>query len=92
MNLFAALPEKGETEKTPVRTALIESWKQIIVGTARAALLGVGGFYLVTAFVVYYGVRILGYSSNVMLLGGRGAVQRHFSANDGGYTSRIRRP
>ena len=35
-----------------------------------AALLGVGGFYLVTAFVVYYGVSILGYSSQLMLLGG----------------------
>jgi MFS family permease len=57
--VFAQLREKGETERTPVRTVVVESWKQIIVGTA-TALLGVGGFYLVTAFVGYYGVRILG--------------------------------
>ena len=67
--VFTELKQKGETEKAPVRAVLAESWKQIVVGTA-TALLGVGGFYLVTAFVVYYGVRILGYSSSVMLLGG----------------------
>jgi MFS family permease len=67
--VFAELMQKGETAKTPVRTVLVESWRQIVVGTA-TALLGVGGFYLVTAFVVYYGVRILGYTPGVMLLGG----------------------
>jgi MFS family permease len=67
--VFTQLVDKGETERSPVRTVLVESWKQIVVGTA-TALLGVGGFYLVTAFVVYYGVRILGYSSSVMFLGG----------------------
>lgn len=67
--VFLELKAKGETERTPVRTVLVQSWKQIVVGTA-TALLGVGGFYLVTAFVVYYGVRILGYPASVMLLGG----------------------
>ncbi|WP_104052814.1 MULTISPECIES: MFS transporter [unclassified Arthrobacter] len=67
--VFAELLEHGQVEKTPIRTTLKDSWKQIIVGMA-AALLGVGGFYLVTAFVVYYGVSILGYSSQLMLLGG----------------------
>ncbi|MET4058670.1 MFS family permease [Arthrobacter sp. UYP6] len=67
--VFAELLEHGQVEKTPIRTTLVESWKHIIVGMA-AALLGVGGFYLVTAFVVYYGVSILGYSSQLMLLGG----------------------
>ena len=67
--VFAELLEHGQTEKTPIRTTLSESWKQILVGMA-AALLGVGGFYLVTAFVVYYGVAILGYPSQLMLLGG----------------------
>ncbi|RAC06427.1 MFS transporter, partial [Burkholderia multivorans] len=33
------------------------------------ALLGVGGFYLVTAFCVYYGVNILGYDDSLLLLG-----------------------
>jgi MFS family permease len=71
--VFAELMETGETEKAPVRTVLAESWKHIIVGTA-TALLGVGGFYLVTAFVVYYGVRILGYPSKIMFLGGMAAA------------------
>ena len=67
--VFAELLEHGQVEKTPIRTTLVDSWKHILVGMA-AALLGVGGFYLVTAFVVYYGVAILGYSSQLMLLGG----------------------
>ncbi|MEV7647297.1 MFS transporter [Arthrobacter sp. NPDC089319] len=67
--VFAELMEHGQVEKAPIRTTLRESWKHIIIGMA-AALLGVGGFYLVTAFVVYYGVNILGYSAQLMLLGG----------------------
>lgn len=67
--VFVELMEHGETEKAPIRTVLVNHWKHIIVGMA-AALLGVGGFYLVTAFVVYYGVAILGYDASLMLLGG----------------------
>jgi MFS family permease len=67
--VFAELLEHDQVEKSPIRTTLRESWKHIIIGMA-AALLGVGGFYLVTAFVVYYGVNILGYSAQLMLLGG----------------------
>ncbi|TJY72575.1 MHS family MFS transporter [Arthrobacter sp. CAU 1506] len=67
--VFAELMEHDQVEKAPIRTTLRESWKHIIIGMA-AALLGVGGFYLVTAFVVYYGVNILGYSAQLMLLGG----------------------
>jgi len=66
--VFAELMEANATEKAPIRTVLRQSWKHIIVGMA-AALLGVGGFYLVTAFVVYYGTKILGYSASLMLLG-----------------------
>ncbi|WP_372697540.1 MFS transporter [Arthrobacter sp. JSM 101049] len=65
--VFAELMEAGATEKAPISTVLKQSWKQIIVGMA-AALLGVGGFYLVTAFMVYYGTKILGYSASLMLL------------------------
>lgn len=65
--VFAELMEAGATEKAPIRTVLRQSWKHIIVGMA-AALLGVGGFYLVTAFMVYYGTKILGYSASLMLL------------------------
>jgi MFS family permease len=67
--VFTELMEHDQVEKAPIRTTLAESWKQIIIGMA-AALLGVGGFYLVTAFVVWYGVNVLGYSSRLMLLGG----------------------
>lgn len=65
--VFTELMEAGATEKAPIRTVLKQSWKHIIVGMA-AALLGVGGFYLVTAFMVYYGTQILGYSASLMLL------------------------
>ncbi len=67
--VFKELMEKGETEKAPIRTTLKESWKQIGMGMA-AGMLGIGGFYLVTAFVVWYGVNILKYESSLMLLGG----------------------
>ncbi|MGW9020313.1 MFS transporter [Leucobacter chromiiresistens] len=66
--VFRQLEESGEVDKTPVASTFKHSWKQIIVGMA-AALLGVGGFYLVTAFCVYYGVNVLGYDSSLMLLG-----------------------
>lgn len=66
--VFTELMEQGETAKAPIRTTLVKSWKHIIVGMA-ASLLGVGGFYLVTAFMVWYGVNVLGYSSSLMLLG-----------------------
>ncbi|MEV8338695.1 MFS transporter [Leucobacter sp. NPDC077196] len=66
--VFRQLEESGEIDKTPVASTFKHSWRQIIVGMA-AALLGVGGFYLVTAFCVYYGVNVLGYESSLMLLG-----------------------
>jgi MFS family permease len=66
--VFRQLEESGEVEKSPIRTTFRDSWKQIIVGMA-AALLGVGGFYLVTAFCVWYGVNVLGYDDSLLLLG-----------------------
>ncbi|QBE49149.1 MFS transporter [Leucobacter triazinivorans] len=66
--VFRQLEESGEIEQSPVLTTFRNSWKQIIIGMA-AALLGVGGFYLVTAFCVWYGVNVLGYESSLMLLG-----------------------
>ncbi|WP_084499529.1 MFS transporter [Brevibacterium album] len=66
--VFQELMESDEIVKAPVSTTLRESWKHIIVGMA-AALLGVGAFYLVTTFVVWYGVNVLGHSDQVMLLG-----------------------
>ncbi|WP_416443882.1 MFS transporter [Leucobacter sp. HNU] len=66
--VFRQLEESGEVVKSPVLTTFRDSWRQIIVGMA-AALLGVGGFYLVTAFCVWYGVNVLHYDSSLMLLG-----------------------
>ncbi|WP_425547657.1 MFS transporter [Brevibacterium daeguense] len=66
--VFQELMEADELEKAPISTTLRQSWKQIIIGMA-AALLGVGGFYLVTTFVVWYGVNVLGESAETMLLG-----------------------
>ncbi len=66
--VFRQLEESGEVSQSPVRTTLRESWRQIIIGMA-AALLGVGGFYLVTAFCVWYGVNVLGYDDSLLLLG-----------------------
>lgn len=67
--VFEELMEKGETAQSPVRETLGGYWRHILVGMA-AGLLGIGGFYLVTAFVVWYGVNVLEYDRTVMLLGG----------------------
>lgn len=67
--IFREMAESGETVKSPVSATFNQSWKQIIVGMA-AGLLGIGGFYLVTAFVVWYGKTVLGYTQELMLLGG----------------------
>lgn len=67
--VFKMLQQEDEIEKSPIVATLRESWRQIIVGMA-AAFLGVGGFYLVTAFFVWYGVNQLHYDSSLMLLGG----------------------
>ncbi|MGO1544486.1 MAG: MFS transporter [Gulosibacter sp.] len=66
--VFTELMEQGETAKSPVLDTFRYYWKHIFMGMA-AGLLGIGGFYLVTAFIVWYGVNVLGYTSNLMLLG-----------------------
>ena len=66
--VFRELEELGEVEQSPIRTTFKESWRQIIVGVF-AATLGVAGFYLVTAFMVWYGVNVLDYPSPLLLLG-----------------------
>ena len=55
---FEALMESGETEHAPIRGVLTKSWRQILVGMC-SALLGIGGFYLITSFVVFYGTKVL---------------------------------
>ncbi|MEV7603880.1 MFS transporter [Paenarthrobacter sp. NPDC089322] len=65
---FEALMESGETEHAPIRGVLKNSWRQILVGMC-SALLGIGGFYLITSFVVFYGTKILKLPSELLLLG-----------------------
>lgn len=66
--VFRQIEEAGEIEQTPVRTAFVHSWRQLLIGMA-SCLLGMGGFYLVTTFCVWYGVNVLKYPSTLMLLG-----------------------
>jgi len=63
---FEALMEEGETEHAPIRGVLGSSWKQVLVGAA-TTMLGVGGFYLVTTFVVFYGATVLKIDRNLLL-------------------------
>ena len=65
---FEALMESGETEHAPIRGVLTKSWRQILVGMC-SALLGIGGFYLITSFVVFYGTKILKMPSEILLPG-----------------------
>ncbi|ALV45207.1 MFS transporter [Arthrobacter alpinus] len=65
---FAALMESGETEHAPIRGVLKNSWRQILVGMC-SALLGIGGFYLITSFVVFYGTKVLHLSYGLLLMG-----------------------
>jgi len=65
---FEALMEAGETEHAPIRGVLTKSWRQILVGMC-SALLGIGGFYLITSFVVFYGTKVLKMPSEVLLAG-----------------------
>jgi MFS family permease len=60
--------ERGETEQAPIRQVLKTALPQIIVGMA-TALLGIGGFYLITTFVISYGTQVLKLPSQLMLLG-----------------------
>ncbi|OYO00409.1 MFS transporter [Enemella evansiae] len=66
--VFRELEETGGLEKSPLLAVLRQSWLQILIGSA-VAFLGVGGFYLVTTFVVSYGTNTLGMSKNLLLLG-----------------------
>ena len=66
--VFEALKEEGEVEKAPFIAIFKNNWLQIIIGVL-VAVVGVAGFYLVTSFVVWYGVNILGYTQDLMLIG-----------------------
>lgn len=66
--VFNELLEAGEKESAPIKQVLIKTPIQLVLGIA-VALLGIGGFYLVTTFVISYGTQTLGLSSQLMLFG-----------------------
>lgn len=65
--------EQSQSESAPLREVFTRHWRQFLAGTA-VSLLGIGGFFLVTTFVVNYGVSTLGLSSNLMLFGNLAAA------------------
>ncbi|HYH29366.1 MAG TPA: MFS transporter [Pseudonocardia sp.] len=63
--LFEQLLREDELASAPVRDVVLRTPVQLLVG-AGSTLLGVGGFYLATTFVISYGTG-LGVSRSVML-------------------------
>lgn len=66
--IFAELEQAGAKEAAPIVEVFRGSFVQVLVGAA-AAFLGIGGFFLVTTFVVSYGTGTLGLPSTLMLGG-----------------------
>lgn len=66
--VFAELEEAGQKEAAPIVEVFRKSFVPLLVGAA-AAFLGIGGFFLVTTFVVSYGTQNLGLPATLMLAG-----------------------
>ncbi|MEQ3553339.1 MFS transporter [Pseudonocardia nematodicida] len=64
--LFEKLLEEDERASSPVRDVVARAWPQLLVG-AGSALLGVGGFYLITTFAISYGTTTLGLPRSLLL-------------------------
>ncbi|MEV1292250.1 MFS transporter [Pseudonocardia sp. NPDC049635] len=64
--LFEQLLEQDERSSSPVREVFVRAWPQLVVG-AGSTLLGVGGFYLITTFIISYGTTQLGLPRSLML-------------------------
>ncbi|GAA4615138.1 MFS transporter [Saccharopolyspora hordei] len=64
--LFEKLLEEDERASSPVLQVFATAWPQLLVG-AGTAFLGVGGFYLITTFVISYGTTTLGMPRSVLL-------------------------
>ncbi|BBG05106.1 MULTISPECIES: MFS transporter [Pseudonocardia] len=64
--LFERMLAQDERSSSPVREVLRRAWPQLLVG-AGTTLLGVGGFYLITTFVISYGTSQLGLPRSLML-------------------------
>jgi Na+/melibiose symporter-like transporter len=64
--LFERLMAEDELASSPVKDVVTTAFPQLMVG-AGSALLGVGGFYLATTFMISYGTGTLGIENSVML-------------------------
>jgi MFS family permease len=64
--LFEQLLREDELARSPVTDVFRRTFPQLLVG-AGSTLLGVGGFYLVTTFVISYGTANLGIDRSVLL-------------------------
>lgn len=66
--LFEQLLREDELASAPVRDVVVRAFPQLLVG-AGSTLLGVGGFYLITTFVISYGTGTLKIDRSVLLTG-----------------------
>jgi MFS family permease len=64
--IFKDLIAEEETSKVPALEVFRFAWKRLLVATL-SAVLGVGGFYMITTFVVSYGSNTLGVDRQIMV-------------------------
>jgi MFS family permease len=64
--LFDELLRQDRRAKVPALEVFRQAWGRLLVAVA-SALLGVGGFYLLTTFVISYGTGTLGLSKSLMV-------------------------
>ncbi|MFP5347051.1 MAG: MFS transporter [Actinomycetes bacterium] len=64
--LFTQMMKEHDLASAPVKQVVTGAFPQLLVG-AGSTLLGVGGFYLVTTFIIAYGTGTLGIPRSVLL-------------------------
>lgn len=64
--LFEELLKQDERAKIPAVDVFRTAWRRLLVAIT-SALLGVGGFYIMTTFVISYGADTLGLSRSLMV-------------------------
>ncbi|MET8573598.1 MFS transporter [Streptomyces sp. NPDC005012] len=64
--LFEELLKQDERTKVPAVAVFRTAWRRLLIAIV-SALLGVGGFYILTTFVISYGADTLGLSRSLMV-------------------------
>src|SRR5690606_12935572 len=64
--IFEELEKREERSKVPAVDVFRQAWGRLLVAVA-SALLGVGGFYVMTTFAISYGADTLGVSRSLMV-------------------------